>query len=328
MDTSNDLYQVRQSEFAEAYEGGEDTAIIGLVEKTGEWLETLLMDKAAVNAAMITLYEGIFGDADPNNTSPNWWDRWEGAYVNSAETRGAQFMTELNVFAFWGMRPDMRFFGFEPLADIEREIEAFVEHGRKLVDAIPSEWCYFSELPTTVLAAEARIRIDTGKDVTPEQLAAIAGISLKSVKNMLTPKAGGTDLRLNADGEIPGTDALRWLEARDDFKSSLWRTGSAVSVAHSPAEADNVGEVVFVPVAKDGTWFDPVQCRNSRGYTIGSKGAEEPIEDYRLALERLARMRTPCWRRPNSAGKWGIVAGISWQRLVVRDLPVATEEGA
>lgn len=328
MDTSNDLYQARQNEFAEAYEGGEDTAIIGLVEKTGEWLETLLMDEAAVNAAMITLYEGIFGDADPHNTSPNWRDRWEGAYVNSAETRGAQFMTELNVLAFWGLRPNTRFFGIEPQADIRTEVEAFVEHGRKFVDAIPSAWGNFSELPTTVLAAEARVRMDTGKDVTPEQLAAIAGISLKSVKNMLTPKAGGTDLRLNSKGEIPGAEALRWLEARDDFKSSLWLAGSAVSAAHSPVEVDDVGEVVFVPVAKDGTWFDPVQCWNSRGYIIGPKGAEESIEDYRLALERLARMRTPYWRRPNSAGNWGIVAGVSWQRRVVRDLPVATEEGA
>lgn len=328
MDTSNDLYQARGNEFAEAYEGGEDTAIIGLVEKTGEWLETLLMDEAAVNAAMIALYEGIFGHADPHNTSPNWRDRWEVAYVNSAETRGAQFMTELNVFAFWGMRPAMSVFGLEPQADIEREVEAFVQRARNLVNAIPSEWGDFSELPTTVLAAEARIRMDTGKDVTPEQLAAIAGISLKSVKNMLTPKAGGTDLRLNANGEIPGADALRWLEARDDFKSSLWRTGSAVSVAHSPAEADDVGEVVFVPVAKDGSWFDPAQCRNSRGYTIGPKGAEEPVEDYRLALERLARMRTPYWRRPNRTGNWGIVAGVSWQRRVVRDLPAATVEGA
>ncbi|MPR06294.1 hypothetical protein FS320_02285 [Microvirga tunisiensis] len=83
-----------------------------------------------------------------------------------------------------------------------------------------------------------------------------------------------------------------------------------------------------MPVAKDGSWFDPVECRNSRGYTIGPKGAEEPVENYRLALERLARMRTPYWRRRNSAGNWGIVAGVSWQRRIVQELPAVEGEGA
>jgi hypothetical protein len=328
MDTS-ELYQTRQNEFGAQYEDFEGTDIAGLAIRTGEWLETLLMDGRAVNATMTALYEQLFG-AEHNERAPeNWRDLWGGISLNDQmEPRGAQFMVGLNAFAFWGLRPDVEFFELGGQDNIDAAVEAYVARARTLLDAIPPGWGEVSELRRTVLAAEARIRIDTGRDVTSEQLAALARISLKSIKNMLTPKAGASDLRLNAAGEIPGADALRWLEGREDFKSSIWRSGSAVSLMPSSVGAKDVGEVVFVPVAKDGSWFDPVACRNARGYTIGPKGAEEPVEDYRLALERLARMRTPYWRRRNSAGNWGIVAGVSWQRRIVQDLPVATEEGA
>ncbi|KQP08307.1 hypothetical protein ASF26_21535 [Methylobacterium sp. Leaf93] len=77
---------------------------------------------------------------------------------------------------------------------------------------------------------------------------------------------------------------------------------------------------MFVPVAKDGSWFDPVSCRNQRGYTIGPKAAEIPVDDYSEALAQLARMETPYWRRPNGAGNWGIVAGVTWQRREVAEI--------
>ncbi|MSX71199.1 MAG: hypothetical protein F2752_06485 [Actinobacteria bacterium] len=86
-----------------------------------------------------------------------------------------------------------------------------------------------------------------------------------------------------------------------------------------------LGEVVFVPVAKDGSWFDPLSCQTKSGYRIGPKGAEQPKKDYREALDLLARMPTPFWRRPNSVGNWGLVAGVSWQRRSVSDLRMPKE---
>ncbi len=88
-----------------------------------------------------------------------------------------------------------------------------------------------------------------------------------------------------------------------------------------------LGDVVFVPVAKDGSWFHPSQCRNSRGYTIGPKGSETPVSDYFEALDALAKAPTPHWRRPNSAGNWGIVAGVSWQRKELSEIKKYLEEG-
>ena len=98
--------------------------------------------------------------------------------------------------------------------------------------------------------------------------------------------------------------------------------------ADAPREDKDLGQVLFVPVAKDGSWFDPVSCRRSGGYTIGPRGAEEPVHEYQEALARLWRMPVPYWRRPNSAGNWGIVAGISWQRKPLADLDIFASEAA
>jgi len=69
----------------------------------------------------------------------------------------------------------------------------------------------------------------------------------------------------------------------------------------------------LVPVAKCGSWFGPHLARAGR-FTIGPKGEEQPYTDYHEALTALRAMTVPRWRRPNSKGNWGIVAGIRWAR--------------
>jgi hypothetical protein len=244
--------------------------------------------------------------------------------------RSTQYLVDLNSFAFWGLRPDLKFAGIDTdEAKLVDAVRHYVSMGRDLFDAIPASWGTVAELECTVLAAEARLRLDTGDDVKPEQLAALAQVSVKSIRNLLTPQGGPSDMKLNDAGEVPGADALRWLQGRSDFKSSLWQSADAATVVSSPATpaSENLGEVIFVPVAKDGSWFDPVACRNRRGYMIGPKGAEEPIDDYRTALRRLERMPIPYWRRPNAAGNWGLVAGVSWRRKVLSELDPIAQAG-
>ncbi|PPQ32045.1 hypothetical protein CCR94_07240 [Rhodoblastus sphagnicola] len=84
---------------------------------------------------------------------------------------------------------------------------------------------------------------------------------------------------------------------------------------------------MFVPATKDGNLFDPKTCRRAHGYTIGKKGSEVKVEDYRSALDRLSKMPTPQWRRPNALGNWGIVSGVSWQRKTLAELGLATNDG-
>jgi len=68
-----------------------------------------------------------------------------------------------------------------------------------------------------------------------------------------------------------------------------------------------------VPVASDGSWFSP-SLRRSGGFTIGKKGEERKVATYLDALRQLQLMSTAYWRRPNSAGNWGIVAAVRWSR--------------
>jgi len=68
-----------------------------------------------------------------------------------------------------------------------------------------------------------------------------------------------------------------------------------------------------VPVSKDGSRFDPKTCCRAGGYWVGRKGRETKHASFDDAIAALAGMATPRWRRPNSAGNWGLVAGAHWE---------------
>ena len=106
---------------------------------------------------------------------------------------------------------------------------------------------------------------------------------------------------------VPAHEALAWLEGREAFWPSIWgeqtapQTGQAQLLTLKPR---------FVPVARDGTTFNP-GLRRAASYTVGPKGTERQIIDFDEALQEMAQ---PFWRRPNDAGAWGVVRGVSWLR--------------
>jgi len=83
--------------------------------------------------------------------------------------------------------------------------------------------------------------------------------------------------------------------------------------AHVVSNASMSAGPSLVPVAKCGSWFGPHLSRAGR-FTIGAKGEEQPYAVYDEALAALRAMTVPRWRRPNSKGNWGIVAGVRWSR--------------
>jgi hypothetical protein len=304
----------RQDEFGAEYEDFESADVHQLLARTGHWLELLLMDEGIAQDAMSLIYERVMGRPVPDTDWRALWDEGD----EEMNPRRAQFMVALNSYAFWGVCPDLR--TYAPIADDALAIESFVTQARVFLDAIPPNWGEVPNLTPTVVAAECRLRLDTGRDVTPEQLATLARVSLKSLRNLMTPKGGIADLRPNAAGEIPHAEAMRWLMARPSFKPSIWHEADDASEGgRSTAAPADLGEVVFVPVAKDGSRFDPETCLRGGGYTIGPKGAEEKVEDFREAVAQLARMPVPQWRRPNPQGHWGIVSGVGWQRKVLSE---------
>ncbi len=70
-----------------------------------------------------------------------------------------------------------------------------------------------------------------------------------------------------------------------------------------------------LPYSADGSTFDRKECRRSKGYQIGPKGAETWVDSYEDALRQLRDMRPKArWRRPSKAtGKPGIVAAVEWK---------------
>ena len=315
--------EARQAEFQKGYEDFEADDVVRLIVSTGEWLERLLLDPRATEVAMRALHVALIG-SEVRSEAP-WRELW-GELPSSAEfdLRTAQYFVSQNGFAHYGLRPDATFLD---LADGSEQalvegLTACISAGRGILDAVPPGWGAVDSMASTVLAAEGRIALDLGRDVSVEQFAALARVSTKSVRNMLAPKGGASDLRLTSEGRIGFGEALRHLRRRPGFRESLWREAAIESETADGARLASLGEVVFLPVAKDGTAFDPVSCLRAGRYTIGPKGAELDVDDFRTALDALATMPTPYWRRPNPSGNWGLVSGTRWQRRPVSEMPV------
>jgi hypothetical protein len=68
-----------------------------------------------------------------------------------------------------------------------------------------------------------------------------------------------------------------------------------------------------VPISKDGSRFDPIECCRDGGFWVGEKGNEQKIVAFADALGALRSMDVPRWRRPNKKNDWGLVTGVRWE---------------
>ncbi len=109
--------------------------------------------------------------------------------------------------------------------------------------------------------------------------------------------------------------ALTWLQKRKDFLNSIWAEGEpAAPKGSGPGVSVELDRMIFVPVARDGSIFNPDLVRGGV-YQIGAKGEEQNFRTFAEALSALNAMPVPRWRRPNEKGHWGIVSGVGWQRI-------------
>jgi len=78
---------------------------------------------------------------------------------------------------------------------------------------------------------------------------------------------------------------------------------------------DNDPELL-VPYAADDSCFHPGLASTRDGsFRVGDKTAQKRFSTFSEALEYLRSMETAKWRRPNSAGNWGIVSAVRWDKL-------------
>jgi len=330
-----------EARWANDFTFSEQACLVDLVITTADWLERL-MGRETVDAALKELWRSAYRVGHcGNEINQAEWDKicsqpWRDTWVNDDTNNptdewfaglpsGARLI-RLNQFAFHG------FFlaKAESEADLQAKIEDDIAWLAAIVERIPTQWTNqhgeplsVDDLRQTYLAAKGRLSIDIGRNIAIEELAALAEMKLKTLRNAIYGKSESGP-KTEGDGMVTATAAIEWLTLRDNFRPSIWRESIGNSVAvfdgeeagNAESETDATGEYVFIPVAQDGTEFRP-SLRRAQGYQVGMKNNEQFIEDYFDALDFLAHMKKPSWRRPNEerSGRWGIVKADRWIRL-------------
>lgn len=313
-----DEYETRLAEFGEHYDDHEADDLGALIVHTGERLEALCLNADAVDITMKTLHRalGLPEFSKLHEGDRSWRALWKKTDTGSLEQLPlAQRLTSINAYARFGLPPtgDGRPCSIEDVKDVIRTVKAAI--APEIIDSPKTD-----EIDKTLLTAQGRLSLDEGRGVTPDQLAELARMSIKSVRNALSP-SGSSGLKLK-DGLITASSALQWLKSREYFRSSIWQ--NAAKNAREDTEPSPIqGEILWVPFASDETEFHPETCRRAGKYTVGPKGAEKTFADYREALNCLARMQsTRYWRRPNVAGNWGIVTAAGFHPRKPEDMGI------
>lgn len=178
---------------------------------------------------------------------------------------------------------------------------------------VPVGFFHRGILADLVALARARLKVDQAERLTMADIALLLGVKEATVvtnahrKNFASAEDGNRRYAEPAD-------ALPWMVKQGYVPTKLPASEAAPTSTASVQEADVDGEMLFVPVARDGTWFSP-DCRSGGRYTIGAKGEEVKFTGYFEALEALVKMPTPRWRRTNPIGNRGIVAGVRFDRI-------------
>tara|TARA_R110001592_G_scaffold50314_1_gene155788 strand:- start:242 stop:895 length:654 start_codon:yes stop_codon:yes gene_type:complete len=172
------------------------------------------------------------------------------------------------------------------------------------------------QLEETVLLASGRWALDHDRPVKPEALAIFGGVKLSRMRNLIS---GENPILRRENGLIPAKPATDWLEGRNSFCPSIWRT--ARPNYDGAVTTYKYVEALFVPMARDGSLFHPGLERRGT-FTIGEKGNETHVKNYDDALRDLQEMPDPAWRRPPRGGRggWSIVRGTSWARMSQAEL--------
>lgn len=330
----NDIIEQRRAEFQEDYDHAEAFEVRRVIEDIFDMIE-IVFDSETAGELMLSAYRKYIGEPELENTHYSdrhhhmaVYDLWRELDLDDLfKVPLVRFMESLNGYAFFGL----------PVHQYELHENLFEAiHGAWLVAIeevmrIPN----IDELPATkatIGAAETRHFFVDGLGQTEttsvhiEGLAELAGVSVKTLRNMLAP-SGGEGIHVGKDGRIPAAEARQWLEGRRNFRPSVWQLVEASDSDGADAEIPDPAmdeEIFFVPASKDGSVFSPDAERDG-AYTVGAKGQEERIENYREALARLQVLDRPSWRRPTESGRWGLVTATHWLRKTASELDLEKE---
>jgi hypothetical protein len=245
-----------------------------------------------------------------------WWDAVE--QLPAAVLRPLpifKHVLALRAYAYYGL-----LLQFPKEDEVSDDVFSFL-------DCFPRQWLIpppldegnvpgAEDMNATFVAAEAREKLDNHESVTPDELAALARVSRKSIMNLAAPGKGGVVLQKGPDDQITSESAMRWLLSRPDFRRSIWQRQKNIDFSPLPQQtAPSIVEPLFVPVAGDGSWFSPAERHQRDGhYHVGNGDDEKRFDDYWTALDFLARAASPRWRYADTTGRWRIKMATGWER--------------
>lgn len=221
---------------------------------------------------------------------------------------GTKLIDNAGIYGLYGVLPaDVSFDARKPWVDaLARQLDQFQQVAQPEPQGV---------IARIISLALSRHAIDTGEgEVDLQSLALFGGVTEGRIRNILSSGDGGLE---KVGQRVTAVSAAAWLKGRKEFFASIWQqSDEARPEAPSPDFSD---EVVFVPVAADGSFFHPGLARGGK-FMVGPKGGEVSHPSFAEALSALHRMATPRWRRPNEAGNWGIVSGRDWKRIELHQL--------
>ena len=245
-----------------------------------------------------------------NDIDGETWEEVLESYVpsQSLDWVGSRLLLNANIYGHYGVTP-----ADVPLEARAAWISTLVQQLEQLRQvANPERQGVIARIVNLALSRNA---IDAGVgEVDLQSLAVFGGVTEGRIRNILSSGDGGLE---KSGQRVTAASAAAWLKGRKEFFASIWQQpDEAAPEAPSPDFSD---EVVFVPVAADGSHFHPGLARGGK-FMIGAKGEEVQHSSFDEALTALQQMATPRWRRPNEAGNWGIVSGRDWKRIERRQL--------
>ncbi|WP_438345744.1 hypothetical protein [Methylorubrum populi] len=214
----------------------------------------------------------------------------------------------LNAYAYYGIALT----GASDPREREDYLREEIERAGAFMDRVPfAAWeIEPADAGRTLRLARGRFALDTGGPVEPWALAEFGGVSERRIRNMM---AGAERVFDPKDGGVPAPQALDWLKQRRQFRPSTWRDQNTFEDLAGADREDPVEEMLFVPVAADGSTFHPGVAHEGV-FTTGPTGRETGWPSFEEALAALQRSPKPVWRRPTQRGLRTQARGVRWER--------------
>lgn len=307
-------FEGRVHDFSIGYGHGNDPSItlVELVRAAGDFLSQIVRAKDA-DVGMKHLI-GPLADGEED-----WREGLEANMQDAfSEWPLGQMLHSLSAYAHYGIDIEVR--EHEEETAVEARLGSMVETADRFLAMCPLEtWLGHDrerQLEETVLLACGRWALDHDRPIEPEALALFGGVKMSRMRNMLS---GQNPTLRRENGLVPAKPALDWLEKRDNFCPSIWRT--ARPNYDGEVTTHTYAQPVFVPMARDGSIFHHGLERRGT-FTIGEKGSETHVQSFGDALRDLQEMPNPAWRRPPRGGRggWSIVRGTNWARMSQNEL--------